>query len=256
MSARATRGKMDRQNLPAAAPWRQILACFRRRLAEKIVVFQMFPPRPRFCIVGCGASFSFSVTRAGVFHVVFRQRFERPKSLSAVAVAAAAGLSGVEQRAVRSDRVAVGGAGPRSRQRHRRNGTFQRVILDKQRGDVGQFIAAIRRANPADAVRHAGQRFQLAILGIAARRQRRPGRRKFVAAGATYQPGHHHHHHAGSANDGSTAAPTTATPADGSTSPGSTAGGANVANNNLLERLIQMQAQLINPTTVQNVATA
>jgi hypothetical protein len=70
------------------------------------------------------------------------------------------------------------------------------------------------------------------------------------------QPGHHHDHHAGSANDGSTAAPTTAAPADGSTSPASTAGGANVANNNLLERLIQMQAQLINPTTVQSVATA
>jgi hypothetical protein len=34
------------------------------------------------------------------------------------------------------------------------------------------------------------------------------------------------------------------------------AGGASVANNNLLERLIQMQAQLINPTTAQNVATA
>ena len=32
------------------------------------------------------------------------------------------------------------------------------VILDKRHGDVGQFIAAIRRANPADAVRHAGQR--------------------------------------------------------------------------------------------------
>jgi len=29
-----------------------------------------------------------------------------------------------------------------------------------------------------------------------------------------------------------------------------------VANNNLLERLIQMQAQLINRATVQNVATA
>jgi hypothetical protein len=29
-----------------------------------------------------------------------------------------------------------------------------------------------------------------------------------------------------------------------------------VANNNLLERLIQMQAQLINPTPAQNVATA
>lgn len=73
------------------------------------------------------------------------------------------------------------------------------------------------------------------------------------------QPGHHHHHHAGGANDGSTAAPTTAAPADGSTpsaSSNSSAGGANVANNNLLERLIRMQAQLVNPATVQNVATA
>jgi hypothetical protein len=63
----------------------------------------------------------------------------------------------------------------------------------------------------------------------------------------------------GGANDGSAAAPTTAAPADGSTpsaSSNSSAGGANVAQNNLLERLIQMQAQLINPATVQNVATA
>jgi hypothetical protein len=59
--------------------------------------------------------------------------------------------------------------------------------------------------------------------------------------------------------DGSTVALTTAAPSDGSTSSASSnssAGGANVANNNLLERLIQMQAQLINPTTAQNVATA
>jgi hypothetical protein len=70
--------------------------------------------------------------------------------------------------------------------------------------------------------------------------------------------GHHHHHHAGGTDDGSTAAPTTAAPSDGSTSSAASnmAGGANVTNNNLLERLIQMQAQLINPTTVQNVATA
>ena len=48
-----------------------------------------------------------------------------------------------------------------------------------------------------------------------------------------------------------------AAPSDGATSSGSnTAGSANVANNNLLERLIQMQAQLINPATAQNVATA
>jgi hypothetical protein len=71
------------------------------------------------------------------------------------------------------------------------------------------------------------------------------------------QPGHHHHHHAEGANDGSTAAPTAAAPSGGSTSSATsnTAGGANVAQNNLLERLIQMQAQL-NPATAQNVATA
>jgi hypothetical protein len=71
--------------------------------------------------------------------------------------------------------------------------------------------------------------------------------------------GHHHHHHTSDAGDGSTAAPTAAALSDGSTSSATanTAGGANVANNNnLLERLIQMQAQLINPATVQNVATA
>jgi hypothetical protein len=49
-----------------------------------------------------------------------------------------------------------------------------------------------------------------------------------------------------------------AAPSDGTTSSTSsnTAGSANVANNNLLERLIQMQAQLANPATTQNVATA
>jgi hypothetical protein len=48
-----------------------------------------------------------------------------------------------------------------------------------------------------------------------------------------------------------------AAPSDGATSSSSnTAGSANVANNNLLERLIQMQAQLVNPATAQNVATA
>jgi hypothetical protein len=72
------------------------------------------------------------------------------------------------------------------------------------------------------------------------------------------QPGHHHHHHAEGANDSSTAAPTAAAPSGGSTSSATsnTAGGANVAQNNLLERLIQMQAQLNNPATVQNVAMA
>jgi hypothetical protein len=73
------------------------------------------------------------------------------------------------------------------------------------------------------------------------------------------QPGHHHHHHVSATSDGSTAAPTTAASSDGSTSSANwnaSAGGANLAQNNLLERLIQMQAQLINPATMQNVATA
>ncbi|MGA8499498.1 MAG: hypothetical protein WB764_28725 [Xanthobacteraceae bacterium] len=63
----------------------------------------------------------------------------------------------------------------------------------------------------------------------------------------------------GGANDGSAAAPTAAAPADGSTPPSASSNSstsANVAQNNLLERLMQMQAQLINPATVQNVATA
>src|ERR1700733_9796861 len=55
MSARATRSAAARQNLPAAAARRQILACFRRGLARKVFVFQLFAPRPRFCIDGCGA---------------------------------------------------------------------------------------------------------------------------------------------------------------------------------------------------------
>jgi hypothetical protein len=70
---------------------------------------------------------------------------------------------------------------------------------------------------------------------------------------------HHHHHHMSGTGDSSTAAPSTAAPSDGSTpstTSNTSAGGANVANNNLLERLIQMQAQLINPATAQNVATA
>jgi hypothetical protein len=58
--------------------------------------------------------------------------------------------------------------------------------------------------------------------------------------------------------DGSTVALTTAAPSGStsSASSNSSAGGTNVANNNLLERLIQMQAQLTNTATAQNVATA
>lgn len=70
---------------------------------------------------------------------------------------------------------------------------------------------------------------------------------------------HHHHRHMSGSGDGSTATPTTTAPSDGSTSSANSnasAGGANAAQNNLLERLIQMQAQLVNPVPAQNVATA
>ena len=64
------------QNLPPRAPRRQIRACLRCRLARKTVVFHGFASRPRFCIATAGRAWR-SVTCAGVFHVVFRQRFER-----------------------------------------------------------------------------------------------------------------------------------------------------------------------------------
>jgi hypothetical protein len=51
---------------------------------------------------------------------------------------------------------------------------------------------------------------------------------------------------------------TTAAPSDSSSSSGNSSaqsGGTNVANNNLLERLIQMQAQLVASTTTQSIAT-
>ena len=82
--------------------------------------------------------------------------------------------------------------------------------------------------------------------------------------------GHHHHHHMvggggpgggaspldmlGSTDSGATSQ--TATNSTSSASSNSSAGGTNVANNNLLGHLIHMQAQLINTTTMQNVATA
>jgi hypothetical protein len=59
--------------------------------------------------------------------------------------------------------------------------------------------------------------------------------------------------------DGSSVTMTSAATADGSSSsesPSSWAGTANVANNNLLEQLIQIQAQLLNPTATQSVAMA
>jgi hypothetical protein len=66
--------------------------------------------------------------------------------------------------------------------------------------------------------------------------------------------GHHHHHMDGAAgSDGSGGA---ASNSSGSlASAPSSSGSANVANNNLLERLIQMQAQLITPSTTQSIAT-
>jgi hypothetical protein len=58
--------------------------------------------------------------------------------------------------------------------------------------------------------------------------------------------------------DGSTVSMTTAPPSGSSTSTAATSppsGGANVAGNNLLEQLIQMQAQLLTPAATQSLAT-
>jgi hypothetical protein len=58
--------------------------------------------------------------------------------------------------------------------------------------------------------------------------------------------------------DGASMTQTTAAPSDSSgtsSNAGASAGGANVANSNLLEQLIQIQSQLLNPATMQSVAT-
>jgi hypothetical protein len=63
---------------------------------------------------------------------------------------------------------------------------------------------------------------------------------------------------AGFADSGATSQTNAAAESDGSNSSGSaaaSAGSASLANNNLLERLIQMQAQLTSATTPQNIAT-
>ena len=56
--------------------------------------------------------------------------------------------------------------------------------------------------------------------------------------------------------DGSSIALTSAAPSDNASGQSNgQSGGGNVANNNLLERLIQMQAQLLTPSATQNIAT-
>ena len=213
---RATRRQMDRQNLPAAAPWRQILACFRRRLAGKIACFsQRLGAAPVLHRRLRGRASALQRDACRSISCRFPSTVRTPKIPSPLQSLLQQDISGVEQRAVRSDRVAVGGAGPRPRQRHRRNGTVQRVSpRQAARSTSRQFLAAIRSADPAGAARHCRPtvptrnpwpRSLAAVRG--------PDDAQFVATQA--QPGrpghHHHHHHAGSANDGSTAAPTTAT---------------------------------------------
>ncbi|HWS07386.1 MAG TPA: hypothetical protein VN362_06105 [Xanthobacteraceae bacterium] len=242
--------------MPVAAPWRQILACFRRRLAEKIVVFHRFAPRPRFCIDHTERALalalrvqeyfmSFSVNGSNAQNPLAQWQSllqqDSPASSSAQSDPIASLLAALGQ----GQGSAAGATAPTSGS----SSTSSAVTSGSSSLQFGaQTLQTLfdMQANGSNSQSLASQ------LGGSAG----PDDANSSPQAQPSQPGHHHHHHAGSANDGSTAAPTTATPADGSTSPASTAGGANVANNNLLERLIQMQAQLINPMTVQNVATA
>ncbi len=66
--------------------------------------------------------------------------------------------------------------------------------------------------------------------------------------------GHHHHHVDGAGGAGGSGA-ASSNSSSSSASATSSSGGGNVANNNLLERLIQMQSQLITPSTTQSIAT-
>jgi hypothetical protein len=293
MSARATRSAVDRQNLPAAALGRQILACFCCRLARKIVVFHRFPPRPRFCIAGCGASIS-STLRVQECFMSFPvngsnaqnpfalwQSLQQPDSsastsaqsdpIASLLAALGQGTGTTASPGGASSSSTSGTAGNSSPQFGAQ--TLQTLFDMQANGTNSQSLASqLGGSGSSDDANSSPQAQQNEL-------------------------GHHHHHPAGGAGgpgggqnlldmlgsadsgatsqtaanangsstttityaDGSTVALTTAASSGGSTSSASSnssAGGANVANNNLLERLIQMQAQLINPTTAQNVATA
>ena len=66
--------------------------------------------------------------------------------------------------------------------------------------------------------------------------------------------GHHGHHHpAGGTNGQNPLVPTS--DASATSSDGSTSGGANATGSSLIEQLMQMQAQLMNTTTPQSLAT-
>jgi hypothetical protein len=67
--------------------------------------------------------------------------------------------------------------------------------------------------------------------------------------------GHHRHHHADGDSDGSGAASQRASTSPSASDASSTSGAGGVTNNNLVERLAQMQAQLLNASSTQTIAT-
>ncbi len=67
---------------------------------------------------------------------------------------------------------------------------------------------------------------------------------------------HHHHHMGGQTGAGGSATTDTASSGSPSGTSSSSAGGASGTGNNLLEQLLQMQAQLVTPAPTQSIATA
>jgi hypothetical protein len=205
MSARATRSAADRQNLPVAAARRQILACFSRRLARKIVVFHRFVPRPRFCIDRAGRALALALRVQECFmsFSVNGSNASNPFAQWQALLQQDTSTSSSAQSDPTASLLAALGQG-------------QSTGTTASSGGAGSSSTSSAATSGSSSPQFGAQTLQT-LFDMQAN----------------------------------------AAPSDGATSSGSnTAGSANVANNNLLERLIQMQAQLINPATAQNVATA
>jgi hypothetical protein len=203
MSARATRSAADRQNLPVAAARRQILACFCRRLARKIVVFHRFVPRPRFCIDRAGRALALRVQECLMSFSVNSSNANNPFAQWQALLQQDTSTSSSAQSDPTASLLAALGQG-------------QSTGTTASSGGAGSSSTSSTATSGSSSPQFGAQTLQT-LFDMQAN----------------------------------------AAPSDGATSSSSnTAGSANVANNNLLERLIQMQAQLINPATAQNVATA
>jgi hypothetical protein len=286
--------------LPAAALQRQIFACFKRRLARKIVVFHRFTPRPQSCIDRAGRvlASALRVQECFMSFSVNGSNAQNPFALWQSLMQPDSSASNSAQSDPIASLLTALGQGQGTGATASASGGSSSSTSGASGGSSPQFGAQTLQTLFDMQANGSNSQSLLSQLGGG------PGsddaNSSSQAQQSDGQHSHHHHHHMGGAGgpggagggqnlldtlgsadsgatsqtaanangsstttityaDGSTVALTAAAPSDGSTSSASStssAGGANVANNNLLERLIQMQAQLINPTTAQNVATA